>query len=127
MNNLGTTRWPKRITSRPFAWVEAANPDSESVNNLAWILATAPASEMRDAARAVKLALRACKVSRWKAPSHLGTLAAAYANNGQFEEAISWQEKALALEKGRAEKAEFRAALKLYRAGQPYRLPRRSE
>ena len=103
---------------------DAAN---ESANNLAWILATAPASELRDAARALKLALGACKVSRWKDPSHLGTLAAAYANDGQFEEAISWQEKAIALEKGRKEKTELRATLKLYRAGQPYRLPRRSK
>lgn len=101
------------------------NPGSESVNNLAWILATAPDAEIRDAARAVELALSACKMSRWKDTSHLGTLAAAYANNGQFEEAISWQEKALARAKAKAAKAELRAGLELYRAGQPYRLPQR--
>jgi predicted DNA-binding WGR domain protein len=101
--------------------------DKYSLNNLAWILATAPASEVRDAARAVQLALRACEVSRWKDPDFVGTLAAAYANNGQFEEAIASLEKALALEKGKQGKAALRAQLKLYRAGQPYRLPERSE
>jgi predicted DNA-binding WGR domain protein len=101
--------------------------DGFSLNNLAWILATAPAPEMRDAARALELALRACKGARWKDPSYLDTLAAAYANNGQFEEAIASLEKALVLEKGTQGKAELRAHLKLYRAGQPYRLPQRSE
>ena len=91
------------------------------------LLATAPASEIRDADRAVQLALRACEIARWKDPDFVGTLAAAYANNGQFEEAIVSLEKALALEKGKQGKAALRAQLKLYRAGQPYRLPRRSE
>jgi serine/threonine-protein kinase len=92
-------------------------------NNLAWILATAPEPELRDAARALKLAARACKVTRWKDSNYLGTLAAAYANNGQFKEAISWQEKAITRAEEKKEKTELRAALKLYRAGQPYRLP----
>jgi hypothetical protein len=64
--------------------------------------------------------------SRHHEHSRGGTLAAAYANNGQFEEAISWQEKALVREKGRKEKAELRAALELFRAGQPFRAPQRS-
>jgi predicted DNA-binding WGR domain protein/ankyrin repeat protein len=101
--------------------------DGFALNNLAWILATAPAPEMRDAARALELALRACKGSRWKDPNYLDTLAAAYANNGQFEEAIASLEKALALEKDKQEKAALRAHLKLYRTGQPYRLGECSE
>lgn len=98
-------------------------PDRYCLNNLAWILATAPAAATRDAGRAVKLALQACEISRWKDPDHLGTLAAAYASNGQFEDAIAWAEKALARQKGRKAKAELNAQLKLYRAGQPYHLP----
>jgi predicted DNA-binding WGR domain protein/tetratricopeptide (TPR) repeat protein len=124
---LGKYALAKADFEQAFRLGEGGDSASDSANNLAWILATAPAPEMRDAARALELALRACKASRWKDPGHLGTLAAAYANNGQFEEAISWQEKAIAREYFRQEKAELRAALKLYRAGQPYRLPPRSE
>jgi predicted DNA-binding WGR domain protein/tetratricopeptide (TPR) repeat protein len=124
---LGSYALAKADYEQAFRLSEGRKSRSEAVNNLAWILATAPEAELRDATRALELALLACNASRWKDPSHLGTLAAAYANNGQLEEAISWQEKALALEKDRKEKTELRAALKLYRAGQPYRLPGRSE
>lgn len=101
--------------------------DKYSLNNLAWILATAPAAEVRDAGRAVELALRACEVARWKDPDFVSTLAAAYANNGQFEEAIAALEKALRLERNKRAKGALNAQLKLYRAGQPYRLKQRSE
>jgi tetratricopeptide (TPR) repeat protein len=97
--------------------------DDDCLNSLAWILATAPSSQMRDASRALELASRACRASRWRDPSSLDTLAAAYANCGQFQKAISWQEKAIRLEKDRDEKKNLREHLDLYRAGQPYRLP----
>jgi tetratricopeptide (TPR) repeat protein len=100
--------------------------DKLSLNNLAWVLATTPADEVRDARKAVEIGLRACAVARWKDPNCMGTLAAAYANNGQFEEAIATVEKALALEKSRSGKADLRAQLKLYQAGKPFRVRQRS-
>jgi hypothetical protein len=47
-------------------------------------------------------------------------VAAAYAEVGQFGEAVQWQEKALDKVE-EAQKAEFRACLELYRSHKPKR------
>ena len=73
----------------------AINPDSTvALNNLAWILATARDSSQRDGSQAVDLAQRACKISGQSRPIMIGTLAAAYAENGQFEEAVRTAQRA---------------------------------
>jgi tetratricopeptide (TPR) repeat protein len=99
-------------------------PDSVPVlNNLAWILATAPDSHLRDAAQAVKLSEQACRLTSFSQPLLVGTLAAAYAEAGRFEEAVKTAEKAkdLALAAGQKELAEKNEQLlQLYRAGKPY-------
>jgi tetratricopeptide (TPR) repeat protein len=89
-------------------------------NGAAWILATHPAAELRNGARAVELATKACELTKWKDASYLDTLAAAYAERGQFDKAVEWQEKAvsLALE---ADKGGYQARLALYKSGQAYR------
>ena len=46
------------------------------------------------ARRLLNLATRACELSEWKEATHLGTLAAAYAEMGEFDKAVEWQEKA---------------------------------
>jgi protein O-mannosyl-transferase len=73
-------------------------PDfAEALNDLAWILATHPDAQVRDAAQAVKLATRACELSGYQQPVPLATLAAARAENGQFDEAIIVAERGLSL------------------------------
>jgi tetratricopeptide (TPR) repeat protein len=94
--------------------------NSFSINNLAWILATCPDDKLRDGPKAVQLAKRACELAEWKHPMFLGSLAAAHAEVGHFEEAIKWQERALELvEEG--QKREFRACLDLYKSHKPKR------
>jgi len=99
-------------------------PDQvEPCNNLAWILATHPDPELRDGAEAVRLAERACGLTRYQTTVPLGTLAAAYAESGRFEAAAAAAEKAIALAQaaGQTELAQKnRGLLDLYRAGKPY-------
>lgn len=64
-------------------------------NSLAWLLATADRPATRDGRRAVELALKACELSQWKNAYYFDTLAAAYARIGNFDDAITWQDKAV--------------------------------
>ncbi len=102
-------------------------PDSLDVlGNLAWILATDDSAEVRDPARAIQLAERACALTGHKQPAMLDTLAAAYASAGRFSQAVETAKKAAALAEasGRSELAgDIRARLRLYREGRPYRQP----
>jgi Tfp pilus assembly protein PilF len=97
---------------------------TEAMNNLAWILATAPEAKHRNGAEAVKWATRACEVTQYDWPMFLGTLAASYAEAGRFPEAIrtAEQAEAMARKRGFTELAERNAELlKTYRAGRPHR------
>jgi tetratricopeptide (TPR) repeat protein len=73
---------------------------AEAANNLAWLLATCKDRSLRDGARAVALARQAIQQSHDLNPRMLGTLAAAYAQAGQFSDAVSaaQQAKQMALE-----------------------------
>ncbi len=74
------------------------HPDSaDALNNLAWALATSPRPELRDGSRAVTLAQRACELTQFKKTMFLGTLAAAQAAAGKFDDAIATAQKACAL------------------------------
>ena len=73
-----------------------AEPESPPVcNNLAWMLATCPEAGFRDRPRAVALARRACEATDCKHPYYLGTLGAALAEVGEFDEAVRLQAEAL--------------------------------
>lgn len=73
-------------------------PDDDSVlNNFAWVLATSPEDDLRDGKRAIELATRACEVTEYKKPHILSTLAAAYAETGDFKTAMKWSKKAVEL------------------------------
>jgi len=76
----------------------ATQNDPKAMNDYAWLLATSEHGELRDGPRAVSLARRA--VERQRSPSHLDTLAAAYAEVGRFGQAIATQRQALAAAAG---------------------------
>jgi len=101
------------------------DPDStEALNNLAWLLATSPQPDLRDGPRAVQLAERACTLSDDKHAVMIGTLAAAYAEAGRFDDALAAAEKACAVAGAAGESATVarnRELMRLYRAGKPYR------
>ena len=71
-------------------------PDSpRMLDELAWLLATYPDSNARDGAEAVRLAERACALTERRVPALLATLAAAYAETGDFPRAVAAGEEAL--------------------------------
>ena len=124
--NRGSAWLAQREYARAVADLEQAlrldSRNAGALDSLAWILATCPEDALRDGKRAVDLAWDAAGLTEWRNPVFLGTLAAAYAENGQFDEAERWQREALGLLPSEsAAAAEARQRLALYRAGRPLR------
>jgi tetratricopeptide (TPR) repeat protein len=93
-----------------------------ALNNLAWLWATCPDPHFRDGARAVEYARRACTLRGREMPTFLSTLAAAYAEVGNFAEAIACLEKALENPRyDREHGVQARQRIQLYEAEQPFR------
>jgi tetratricopeptide (TPR) repeat protein len=92
--------------------------------NMAWLKATSSDAAVRDGEEAVRLAEHAVQASREKNVNLLDTLAAAYAEAGQFADAVRTEQQAiaLALEQNNAGMASgLKARLELYESGKPYR------
>ncbi|MEI6078230.1 MAG: tetratricopeptide repeat protein [Verrucomicrobiota bacterium] len=100
-------------------------PDTpEALNNLAWTLSANAAANLRNGARAVALAERACVLTGYRETMMVGTLAAAYAEAGRFDEAIAMAQKACAVAAttGQASLRQINEhLLELYRQHQPCR------
>jgi hypothetical protein len=64
------------------------------LNNLAWSLAANPRQELRNGREAVQLASKAVELTGQQQPVFMGTLAAAYAEDGQFAKAVEMAKKA---------------------------------
>jgi tetratricopeptide (TPR) repeat protein len=100
--------------------LDADNADAHA--GLAWLLATCPDAMLRDGRKALEHARKACELTGWKEPVHLDRLAAAYAETGDFKEAVKWLQQALASPGyPKDERDRARQRLKLYQAGKPYR------
>jgi tetratricopeptide (TPR) repeat protein len=94
------------------------NPNfSLAYNNAAWLLATCANEHFRDGRRAIEMATKACELTDWEDASYLDTLAAAYAETGDFESAVKHQTKALEFEPTNDELLEHAA---LFENHQPY-------
>jgi len=96
-------------------------------NDLAWMLATAPEETLRNASRSLELALSVVNASGGKDPLFLDTLAAAYAENGNFIEALRVSRRALELaesENNRELMKSLREEITLYKSGKSVRDPR---
>jgi tetratricopeptide (TPR) repeat protein len=95
---------------------------SGGFNRYGWALATSPINAYRNGDAAIEYATRACELTSWNNGNVLDTLAAAYAEAGQFKEAVKWQTTALEVG-GNIDRDEFEVRLALYQKGQAYRSP----
>lgn len=105
----------------------ALSPDSPIAHlSYAWIRATAPDAQLRNGTEALQHAQRACELSQWKLRRAVSTLAAAYAENGKYDDAIKYQKQALQLAEGHETSDVMqllRDRLKTYEGQQPFRSP----
>ena len=95
-----------------------------TINDLAWLFATNPDVEPDAPQSALILATKLCKVTDFKDPNPLDTLASAYAANAKFPQAIITAQQALdiANEKGLTNLAtQIKNRLDLYKQNKPYR------
>lgn len=92
----------------------------EAYNHLAWLLAVCPDANVRNGEKAVEYAKKACELSGWKDASMLGTLAAAYAEAGDFDNAVKWQNKCLESNPPNDTPEKARQRLSLYEQKKPY-------
>lgn len=96
--------------------------DVDAIRQLAWLLATCPEHKFRNGKHAVQLATVACELTDWKSGLELDTLAAAYAEAGEFHEAERYQTMALADADYQGPSGdEFRQRLELYKRKKPHR------
>lgn len=99
------------------------------LNNLSWVLSTSPEDSVRNGDRALETGLKACELTEYKKSHILSTLAAAYAELGQFDKAIEWSTKAVEL--GTKEEAEqidqLKEELKSYQEKKPWREKKETE
>jgi Flp pilus assembly protein TadD/thiol-disulfide isomerase/thioredoxin len=95
-------------------------------NNLAWLLATDPDPAVRDGAASLQLARAVVQADAGRNPGTLSTLAAAFAETGNFPEAIAAAGKALDLARRARDDEQARRLmqqLEKFKAGEPLRSP----
>jgi Tfp pilus assembly protein PilF len=118
-----------RIAEGVEEWqkVLAIQPDNgNATSNLAWVLATSPDQSIRNGTKAVQLAEQAVRISGGRIALLFRTLAAAYAENGQFSEAIETAQRGIELANSQGNPGlatELQSAIALYQQRQPFRDP----
>jgi tetratricopeptide (TPR) repeat protein len=131
--------YAEALNNRGFAWVRKGNLSRaladfsraieikpgllDAYNSKAWILATSSRAGHRNGKEAVALAQKAVEINA--GIDSLDTLAAAYAANGQFEEAVSTQKQVVhkLIQQDRTDRlVSYIEHLNAYKAGQPLRI-----
>ena len=98
---------------------------ASACNDLAWSFATCPEATSRNGTRAIEYATKACEMTEWKNGDFIDSLAAAYAESGQFQEAIKREQQALEFLKLESKINAGRARLSLHQSRMPYREDKR--
>jgi tetratricopeptide (TPR) repeat protein len=112
----GVEEWQKVLSIEP--------DNGNAMSNLAWVFATSPDQSIRNGAKAVQLAEQAVRISGGRIAILFRTLAAAYAENGRFMEAIQTAQRGVELAKSQGNSGlatELQANVALYQEQQPLR------
>ena len=92
------------------------------LNARAWILATCADDSLRNGDQAVRDATQACEADAYTSASMIDTLAAAYAEQGDFEKAVQYAGKACSMIGSEGtQNAAMKERLELYKQKKPYR------
>jgi tetratricopeptide (TPR) repeat protein len=98
------------------------NPqDHEAARMLSLVRSTCPKPSYRNGTKAIKAATTACELTGWRDWQALDALAAAHAQDGDFDKAVETGKQARDLAAG-DNRAACEERLKLYAAGQPLRI-----
>jgi tetratricopeptide (TPR) repeat protein len=92
----------------------------DAYDGLAYLLASYSDERVRNGKRAVENATKACELTGWKRADKIDLLAAAYAEAGEFKDAVKWAKKSLELA-AEDDKASARERLALYQSGKAHR------
>jgi Flp pilus assembly protein TadD len=104
--------------------LELAPSSIPTLTNLAWLLATSPDASLRNGLKAIQLAKQADRLVGGTNIIALRTLAAAYAENGEFANAIKTARSAMQLARMHGEDTmitDLDQQIALYQLGMPYR------
>jgi tetratricopeptide (TPR) repeat protein len=114
----GVEEWQKVLA------IQADN--GNAMSNLAWVFATSPDDSLRDGAKAVQLASEALRISGRRIPIIFRTLAAAYAETGDFSKAIQTAQQGVELANSQGNSSlatELQGNIALYQERRPLRDP----
>lgn len=100
--------------------IDFAPEDELAHNDIAWLLATCPEENIRDGELALKHAMRANELREWNDYLYWDSLAAAYAEIGEYEKAIEWITKAMEASPPEDQHG-LRLQLNCYNASKPFR------
>lgn len=101
--------------------LEQKPDDVNALNNLAWMLATSTQEGIRNAKSAIEYSERAAKITEFKQSYILSTVAAAYAESGDFAKALEWLDKADAVCEDPSQKTSLKAERESYDKKRPWR------
>ena len=114
----GVEEWQKVLAIQP--------DNGNAMSNLAWVFATSPDDSLRDGAKAVQLAQEAVRISARRIPLLFRTLAAAYAETGDFSKAIQTAQEGIELANSQGNQGlatELQGNISLYQEQRPLRDP----